>query len=50
MQQKYNIRTIEAFYALKIDIQERFFKHGINTVIIIIIIITNTNAKVVLKY
>ena len=28
MQQKYNIRTIESFYELKIDVQEQFFKLG----------------------
>ena len=28
MQQKYNIKTIESFYDLKIDIQEQFFKLG----------------------
>lgn len=30
MQQKYNIKTIESFYDLKIDIQGQFFKLGSN--------------------
>jgi len=28
MQHKYNIKTTESFYDLKIDVQERFFKLG----------------------
>ena len=38
MQQKYNIKTIEAFYELKIDIQERFFKHGISILLLLLLI------------
>ena len=29
LQHKYNIKTIESFYDLKIDVQEQFFKLGI---------------------